>query len=141
MLVVAIIGLLAAIAIPKFSALVTKAREAATHGKLGTYRSAISLYYADTEGGYPNNFAHSEMTCLLGKYIDEIPSIEIPKRHDGFASHTHAEHAPGGVSDFSQSYAPLFHPAVVAWVFDQNNGRLWVNCLHTDSRGTTWTQY
>ena len=50
MIVVAIIGLLAAIALPKFANLVTKAREATIKGKLGSLRSALSLYYADTAG-------------------------------------------------------------------------------------------
>ncbi|HND64395.1 MAG TPA: prepilin-type N-terminal cleavage/methylation domain-containing protein, partial [Elusimicrobiota bacterium] len=50
MLVVAIIGLLAAIAVPKFANLVIKAKEASTRGKLGTVRSALSIYYADNEG-------------------------------------------------------------------------------------------
>ncbi len=53
MLVVAIIGLLAAIAIPKFGNLVIKAREASVKGALGTLRSAISIYYANNEGQYP----------------------------------------------------------------------------------------
>jgi prepilin-type N-terminal cleavage/methylation domain-containing protein len=44
MLVVAIIGLLAAIALPKFADLVRKAREAALRGKTGAIRSAISNY-------------------------------------------------------------------------------------------------
>ena len=56
MLVVAIIGLLAAIAIPKFANLVVKAKEASIKGKLGTLRSAISIYYADNEGIYPPQF-------------------------------------------------------------------------------------
>ncbi|MBL0348943.1 MAG: prepilin-type N-terminal cleavage/methylation domain-containing protein [Elusimicrobia bacterium] len=51
--VVAIIGLLAAISIPKFSALVIRAKEAAIHGKLGTVRTAISIYCADNDGAYP----------------------------------------------------------------------------------------
>ncbi|HND63455.1 MAG TPA: prepilin-type N-terminal cleavage/methylation domain-containing protein, partial [Elusimicrobiota bacterium] len=50
MLVVAIIGLLAAIAIPKFANLVVKAKEASVRGKIGSVRSAMSIYYADNEG-------------------------------------------------------------------------------------------
>lgn len=50
MLVVAIIGLLAAIAVPKFAKMVIKAKEASTRGKLGSVRSALSIYYADNVG-------------------------------------------------------------------------------------------
>ena len=53
MIVVAIIGILAAIAIPKFADLVTKSKESAVKGSLGSVRSAISIYYSDTEGVFP----------------------------------------------------------------------------------------
>ncbi|MBK7546276.1 MAG: prepilin-type N-terminal cleavage/methylation domain-containing protein [Elusimicrobia bacterium] len=55
MLVVAIIGLLASIAIPKFGKLIIRSKEAAVKGKLGSLRSAISIYYAENEGEFPTN--------------------------------------------------------------------------------------
>ena len=45
MIVVAIIGILAAIAIPKFANLINKSKEGATKGALSTVRSAIQVYY------------------------------------------------------------------------------------------------
>lgn len=50
MIVVAIIGILAAVAIPKFADLVTKSKEAGVKGNIGSVRSAISIYYGDNEG-------------------------------------------------------------------------------------------
>ncbi len=70
MLVVAIISVLASISLPKFAQLVRKAREASTLGKLGSIRSATSIYYADNEGIYPHN--HYD---LVGKYIEEFPVL------------------------------------------------------------------
>jgi prepilin-type N-terminal cleavage/methylation domain-containing protein len=75
MLVVAIIGLLAAIAIPKFSDMIDKSREAALKGQLGTLRSALTLYYADNEGVYPRYHAlflpdAAGMFLLHPKYVD-----------------------------------------------------------------------
>ena len=43
MIVVAIIGILAAIAIPKFSNLIRKSQEGAGKGNLGSIRSALSI--------------------------------------------------------------------------------------------------
>ncbi len=43
MIAVAIIGLLAAIALPKFSNMVVKAKEASIKGKLGALRSAVFI--------------------------------------------------------------------------------------------------
>ena len=53
MIVVAIIGVLAAVAIPKFANLIKKANEAACKGQLGAVRSAMSIYYGDQEGVWP----------------------------------------------------------------------------------------
>ena len=55
MIVVAIIGILAAVAIPKFADLVIKSKEATVKGQLGSVRSAVSIYYGDTEGVNPAN--------------------------------------------------------------------------------------
>jgi len=53
MIVVAIIGILAAIAIPKFADLIKKSKEGATKGSLGELRSALTIYYGENEGIYP----------------------------------------------------------------------------------------
>ncbi|HXC63812.1 MAG TPA: prepilin-type N-terminal cleavage/methylation domain-containing protein, partial [bacterium] len=53
MIVVSIIGILAAVAIPKFGNMLEKSREGATKGNLGAIRSAVSNYYADQQGWYP----------------------------------------------------------------------------------------
>ena len=72
MIVVAIVGILASMAIPKFSNLVRKSREAATKGALGILRSTVTIYYADTEGVYP---VVLEALTIDGKYISKIPSV------------------------------------------------------------------
>ncbi len=53
MIVVAVISILAVIALPKFGRMVQKAREARTKGNLGALRSAISIYYGDNDGFFP----------------------------------------------------------------------------------------
>ena len=62
MIVVAIIGILAAIAIPKFAQLITKSNEANTKGNLGAMRSALSIYYRDMEGWYPTDSTLNALT-------------------------------------------------------------------------------
>lgn len=81
MLVVAIIGLLAAIAVPKFANLVIKAKEASTRGKLGSVRSAMGIYYADNEGHFPyidENLQDNLSRSLVPIYLASIPALEIP---------------------------------------------------------------
>lgn len=70
MIVVAVIGILAAVALPKFASMVRKSREAATVGNLGSIRSALNIYYGDTAGDYPSSL---DALIVGGKYMDVIP--------------------------------------------------------------------
>lgn len=72
MIVVAIIGILAAIAIPRFADLIRKSKEGATKGNLGALRSALSIYYGENEGLYPSSLAG-----LADRYIDAIPTVKL----------------------------------------------------------------
>jgi prepilin-type N-terminal cleavage/methylation domain-containing protein len=137
MLVVAIIGLLAAIAIPKFANLVIKAKEAAIKGRLGTIRSAVSIYYADNEGFYPLHAYGILKTVLTtgNRYLDSIPSISIPTalNHDPSPPNFSIS-VSDALFDNLLSGGGFAYPAVL-------NGRVVVNCTHTDSKGTTWSMW
>ena len=76
MIVVAIIGILAAIAIPKFADLINKSKEGATKGALSSVRSAVQVYYGDNEGWFPAD----TLACITlnAKYIGEIPQAKAP---------------------------------------------------------------
>jgi len=85
MIVVAIIGIMASIAIPQFANMVAKAQEGVTKGNLGTLRSAMSIYYSDNEGLKPGpNIAVSGIStlgllCMGGKYLQSIPTCYLPR--------------------------------------------------------------
>lgn len=140
MLVVAIISLLAAIAIPKFADLIIKAKEAAVLGKLGSVRSAAAIYYADNPeidyifSGYVT--ALHNFDYLVPKYIDQIPSIKHP---------TIAEHIEGnGVS--TANIDALWTGMGWPYTWNSTGGhsalpRIFINCTHTNSRGVTWSTF
>jgi len=134
MIVVAIIGILAAIAIPKFSQLITKGNEANTKGNLGALRSALSIYYGDMEGWYPTDNLASLTTS--SKYVTNIPLAKLPAVSGYNAGHGDSVNVTGntGSSD------------VGGWVYDNTNtdsnwGRIIVGCSHSDSKGNNWTTY
>src|ERR1700692_3515613 len=81
MIVVAIIGILAAIAIPQFANLVGKSQEGRTKANLGTIRSALSIYYGDTEGWYPQDTLANGLNTLSasGKYLQSVPNADLPR--------------------------------------------------------------
>jgi len=130
MIVVAIIGILAAIAIPKFAELIRKSSEGASKGNLGALRSAMSIYYGDMEGSYPSNIT---ALTIGGKYLSAIPKAKSPNYHaDGEA-----------VVLVSAAATPS---DAGAWYYndvttDANVGSVLVNCTHTDTKGTVWTGY
>jgi len=75
MIVVAIIGILAAVAIPQFADTVAKSEEGVTKGNLGTLRSTLSIYYADNEGLYPQDI---NALTIASKYLQAIPNAYFP---------------------------------------------------------------
>ncbi len=154
MLVVAIISLLAAIAIPKFSDLILKAREAAVRGALGQIRSVFSIFLADNEGNLPHRDQALAPTnvelWLVPKYIDKIPSATLPHfPHHGRGNTT--------VVIFGvEPQCALWHltnpPHFSPWYIESRYGpdpdgtlfNYWVpivhlNCAHPDSSGKTWS--
>ena len=127
MIVVAIIGILAAIAIPKFASLIRKSSEGASKGNLGAIRSALSIYYGDIEGAYPTKL---EELTTGGKYLSVVPVAKAPNYH----------------SDGSAILNGTAPTDAVGWAYlndgtNSNFGTVWVNCTHTDTKGSTWTAY
>jgi prepilin-type N-terminal cleavage/methylation domain-containing protein len=133
MIVVAIIGILAAIAIPKFAQVLRASKEGAGKGNLGSIRSALSIYYGDQEGAYPTDNLASMTTN--GKYLATIPPAETPDYHANNAAVDatlpNSLAAPGDTGGW----------AYEATSGDANMGTVLVNCTHTDSKGTTWSRY
>ena len=78
MIVVAIIGILAAIAIPKFANLINKSKEGATKGALSTVRGAIQVYYGDNEGWFPTGDLALATLTSNGKYLNQLPTAKLP---------------------------------------------------------------
>ncbi|MBD3270930.1 MAG: prepilin-type N-terminal cleavage/methylation domain-containing protein [Elusimicrobia bacterium] len=150
MIVVAIIGILAAIAIPKFADMIRKSHEGATKGNLGTMRSALSIYFADIEGFYPCGLDadnNALRTNLTPKYIKSIPSCFCPGYHARSTKEDNVEFDPNGDLDNGHwGYDGGDKDA-----FDKESGRgagkdanwgtFWITCGCTDTKSTTWSAY
>ncbi|OVE77260.1 hypothetical protein BVX98_03220 [bacterium F11] len=151
MIVVAIIGILAAVAIPKFADLVTRSKESAVKGSLGAVRSAVSIYYSDTEGDFPNNLFDG--LTIGNKYMPAVGGTRALGRYvlPRVPSQGHPGHkTPGFVLLSSSSYVlqPVALTAnesagevLVFATGTANIGEVAVNCTHNDSKGTAWTAY
>ena len=151
MIVVAIIGILAAIAIPKFSNLIQKSREGATKGSLGEVRAALRIFYADNEGTYPSD----DLSCLTagGKYLNAIPKADVPSVHaPSNKVCVSLLSVPGGCRlglGAPALYDGQLGPLWIYWEQDlppqtgtlRRKGDFWLACTHLDSSGTGWSTY
>ncbi len=68
-MVIVIIGILAAVAIPKYLDLQTKAKQAATDGTVGAVRAGVAIYYAK---------ALVDGATGDGRWIDVLDSAAMP---------------------------------------------------------------
>ncbi len=109
-----------------------KSAEGTTKGNLGGIRSALSIYYGDTNGEYP---ADLEVLAVGGRYLPAIPPAKTPYYHRDSRRTlylTDAQFLKHALTDAG------------GWVYvasGPSSGTVMVNCTHTDSKGTLWTMY
>lgn len=140
MIVVAIIGILAAIAVPKFAELIRKSKEGALRGTLASVRSAVRVYYADNEGLFPACVKSSNSgvltDTLVPKYLKELPLITVPSRHAATRNvYCHEDPVPGHEHD-GRGY--MYNGRTST---DPQYGTVWIACTHTDLQSRPWTTY
>ena len=141
MLVVAIISLLASIFEPKIAGQFTMAREASVLGNLGAIRGAVQIYYANTEGYFPNDLSIGLTTN--GTYMSSIPAISVPEVDiqnnpgfnstnqiiygDGAASPAIGTLGPGGVEGgyYFINSSRFAGSTLVNWPYNRTNGSMW----------------
>lgn len=96
MIVMSIVGILAAIAVPNYQWGVIRANEAVLSENLYTFRSTIDQFYAD-QGKFPESL----QDLVDKKYLREIPKDPFTKSKDTWitvAPPTPAEGEPAGGS-------------------------------------------
>lgn len=101
--------------------------EGSMRGNLGAVRSALSIYYGDLEGAYPEDL---RALTVQGKYLTAIPKVKIPVHHWASAK-VHAGPAPDDAGGWYYNNVPG----------DANIGTVLINCTHTDVKGSVWTSY
>ena len=146
MIVVAIIGILAAVAIPKFADLVTKSKEAAIKGHLGSVRSALSIYYGDTEGLYPVQDAVVAGLTTGGRYLDGATGLgqyDVPK-HTANPGHNYGKitlDTQVTQNSLTATGVPLINNETNALNYSSSTGQIVVSCTHVDTKNLVWSSY
>ena len=123
MIVVAIIGILAAIAIPRFANLVDKARESATKGGLGALRSAVTIYYGRHEGIFPDELTAAYFLGTGADHcIDKIPVVTLNRAIHSTSHHTVTVNGTAAQSEDDSAN----------WSYGSQTGEVVVDCTHDD---------
>jgi prepilin-type N-terminal cleavage/methylation domain-containing protein len=135
MIVVAIIGILAALALPKFASLVEKSREAATKGNLNSMTSAVSIYYGDNEGVYPT-WLVTQGDYAFSKYLESIPPVKAT--HSGIGNGI--LETPSGTA-VCHTTDELITTKTTGWRYNMLNGHVFVNSSATDSKSVAYSTY
>ena len=135
MIVVAIIGILAAVALPKFAGLVEKSREASTKSAMNAIQSAITIYYS-SEGGWPE-YIYTETAYMFSRYMDKIPPVKAT--HTGIGSTGILESPSGTVVVHTTN--ETINATGTGWRYNAIQGHLFVNSSATDSRGSPYSTY
>jgi len=134
MIVVAIIGILAAIAIPRFAQMLEKSREGSTKGNLGSIKSAASIYYGDTQGIWPTTLS-SVSSYAFSKYLDNISPVKVT------GAFVAASTSPAGALVSSTMASSVPNSGDTGWLYDSNFGNVYVNSTVRDSKAIPYSFY
>jgi len=134
MIVVAIIGILAAIALPRFGQMLEKSREGQTKGNLNSIHSAASIYYGDQRGVWPTTLSPISF-YTFSQYLDNVAPVKVTGYFVAGAAN------PSGlwVTMTTQSSVPTSSGS--GWLYDSLNGEIYVNSTVTDSKNLPYSFY
>lgn len=147
MIVVAIIGILAAVAIPKFADMLRKSKEGATKGSLTNLRSALTIYISDNEGLSPMSYsAAADYTAInltnviTPKYMELLPTAKMGTYHPD--SNTIKMALTTDRSLVGAAGVGNTDDAAFGWSFTSTaGGGWWVSCTHTDTKSVNVTNW
>ncbi|MEW5950870.1 MAG: prepilin-type N-terminal cleavage/methylation domain-containing protein [Elusimicrobiota bacterium] len=131
MIVVAIIGILAAVSVVKVTDLLAKSKEGSIKGHLGTLRSVLNIYYSDNNASYPKD----DLTSLVPKYVSEIPKVKFPHMEHLESKSVKTSDSQASAQDDSGGWAYVNISSSAQW------GELRINCSHTDLSSHIWSSY
>lgn len=134
MIVVAIIGILAAIAIPRFAQMLEKSREGSTKGNLGSLKSAASIYYGDQQGIWPSTL-NSFSVYAFSRYLDNISPVKVTGAFVANAT------SPAGAVVAFTALSQVPTGSASGWMYDSSLGNVFVNSTVKDSKSIPYSFY
>ncbi|MCX5797035.1 MAG: RDD family protein [Elusimicrobia bacterium] len=132
----ALLGVIAALAIPKFMQAAAAAGEESSRGRLTALRSAVAAYSRDNPGQFP-----ADLATLMPKYLPVIDTLKLKDHQETNDTAAYDASAcagaavdPGKLRDTGK-WGYVTDPAASC------RGALFVDCTHTDARQKQWASY
>lgn len=116
-IIIVILGILAAVAIPKYQDLSGEAREASARGSLGSMRSAITIFYAN-QAVQTGNATWPTLAEL------ETPGTVMAQ---SLPPNPFQTSAPDSVVDGTGQARGTVIGAAGGWVYNPTTGEIWAN--------------
>ncbi len=132
-----LVGIMAAIAIPKFMQLANASTETQTLADLGSLRAAMAVYYADNDAKYP-----AQLADLVPKHLPKIPPLKVKDHpqsgevvtYDGSVCSAAGVVDPAKIQDTGR-WGYVSDPAASC------RNTVFVDCAHVDSKKHQWVSY
>ncbi len=132
LIVVAIIGVLAAIAVPKYMDSLEKSNLAATLGNLSVLRTTVTVYYA-TYLSYPDSIDPS-VEPGLKENLMEVPYVK--------SKYPFGSDSPYGNSITVSSIANVIPETKgKGWFYNKVDGKIYINSIARDIKGNVYYTY
>jgi len=128
MVVTGIIGLLAAIAVPKFGQMLEKAHLGATLGNLSAIRGAVHIYYGNNTF-FPGSLNSDD------PWIKELIGNQLPGVKCAYPLHA----SPRGNQVATGNSIPSTEGK--GWYYNSDNGWIYINSIARDIKGINYTTY
>jgi len=141
-IVIAILGILAMYAIPKYQGMIDEARSGEARAQLGTFRSALAIYYAKHHGVFPDyNTVNSGAIFAEGT----VPYVEVTVNGSPNRSNTVTL---AGTQDGTITSTEVANSNIGGWMYDvsstSDKADVRINSTDTDPAASTttyWYQY
>ena len=122
-IVIAILGILAMYALPKYQGIIKEARSSEARAQLGSFRSALGIYYAKHHGVYPDYNTVKAATNNILFADGTVPEVEI-SLSDGTVNKSRGVKAASDTTDgvvTSSEVSSDTDTDVGGWVYDDGS--------------------
>ncbi|HAV43309.1 TPA: hypothetical protein DCX15_04765 [bacterium] len=126
MIVIIVVAIILVVVVSTYGNAINRSREAATKDSLGALRSALTAFYADREGVWPENIHDPRYDPpFCGRYIDAVPVVQLKR-------------------GLPETNAVRYDDVVDSrggWLYNSDSGRVVINHSATDTKGIYYSSY